>query len=64
MSERQTVQRRTIVTSVAVLVGVLVIVAIGYPGWLWFPLTISFWLAAATLVVSVVLALRRRYAHP
>ena len=46
--------------SAAVLASVLVFVGVGYPDWLWFPLTISFWVAVATLMVTVGLEIRSR----
>ena len=49
--------------SVVVLATVLVVVAVGYPDWLWFPLTTGFWLAALTLVISAVLEIRARIVH-
>lgn len=53
-------RRRVAAGSAVVLAIVLVIVAIGYPDWLWFPLTIAFYLAALTFVISAVLEIRAR----
>lgn len=63
MSKHHTAARRTAVASAAVMAIVLVFVAVGYPDWLWFPLTISFWVAAGTLIVSAVLDIRSRVVH-
>jgi hypothetical protein len=61
MRKHQTALRRTAVASAVVVATVLVIVALGYPDWLWSPLTISFWVAAAAFVVSAALELRSRF---
>jgi len=53
-------RRRAAAGSVVVLAIALVIVAVGYPNWLWFPLFIAFWLAVITFVISVVLEIRAR----
>lgn len=46
----------------AVVVGIcLVIIALEYPSWVWWPLTIAFYASALVLVVSVVLMVRARY---
>lgn len=56
-------RRRAAAGSVVVLAAVLAIVAIGYPDWLWFPLTIAFWLAALTFVIAAVLEIRTHIVH-
>ena len=57
-------RQRAAAGSVVVLATVLVIVAIGYPDWLWFPLTIALYVAAITLVISAALEIRARIARP
>lgn len=56
-------RRRAAVGSVVAAAIVLVVVAVGYPDWLWFPLTFAFWLAVVTFVISVVLEIRDRVLH-
>lgn len=56
-------RRRAAAGSGIVLATALAIAAVGYPGWLWFPLTIAFWLAALTFVISAVLEIRARIVH-
>jgi hypothetical protein len=56
-------RRRAAAGSVVVLATTLVIVAVGHPNWLWFPLTIAFWLAALTFVIAAVLEIRAHIVH-
>ena len=58
MSKLHTTPRRAAAAAGVVLVIVLVIVAVGYPDWLWFPLTIAFWAAVLTLAIALVLKIR------
>jgi len=43
----------------AVVIVVLIVVAWGYPSWMWFPLTVSFYGAAAVAIGSIAVLLRR-----
>lgn len=56
-------RRRAAAVSVVVLATVLLVVAVGYPDWLWFPLTIAFYLAALTFLISAVLEIRAHIVH-
>lgn len=51
------------VVSAVVLAVALLIVFIGYPDWLWFPLTIGFWGALIALLISVAFIVRSRLAN-
>lgn len=57
-------RQRLAAGSAITLASVLVVVAIGYPDWLWFPLTIAFCLATFTLLVTTALEIRARIAQP
>lgn len=43
----------------AVVIVTLIIVALGYPDWMWLPLTVSFYGAAAVAIGSIAVLLRR-----
>lgn len=61
MSNRHVTPRRAAAISAVVFAVVLIIVAAGYPDWLWLPLTISSWLAILTMVVVAALEIRARF---
>ena len=44
----------------AVVIVALIVIALGYPSWMWFPLTISFYGAAAVGIGSIAVLLWRR----
>jgi hypothetical protein len=56
-------RRRAAAGSVVVLATTLIVVAVGYPDWLWFPLFSAFWLAALTFVIAAVLEIRAHIVH-
>jgi hypothetical protein len=41
------------VFSAIALVAVLIVVGIGYPDWMWFPLFLIFWVGVVALIASV-----------
>ena len=43
----------------AVVIVALIVIALGYPSWMWFPLTISFYGAAAVGIGSIAVLLWR-----
>lgn len=43
----------------AVVIIALIVVAVGYPSWMWFPLTAAFWAAVAVAIGSIAVLLRR-----
>lgn len=50
--------------STITIAAVLVAVSIGYPDWMWFPLTAIFWLALVALTASAGVFAWRRVAGP
>lgn len=55
---------RVAAISMIAVAAVLVVVFVGYPDWMWFPLTAIFWLALVALIASAGLYAWKRVKGP